>query len=215
MKKILSRSKCIFYVFFCLFLIANSAFTVYVSLSAARGKVVDLFGKSVLMVSTGSMAPSIHEGDFILVEKTDTELLKEGDIITFYSEDREIYGKPNTHRILVKCEDGGFVTKGDANAVPDHDEVYPSQIIGKYIKKIRLFRWVNSFRSVKKLVILLVFAVSLVMSFYEIKAIRKITANSSDTEKQRLIREAIDIEKRKLYEESDKHKAEENNNESR
>ncbi|MGN0629829.1 MAG: signal peptidase I, partial [Ruminococcus sp.] len=168
-----------------------------------------VFGKSIMMVTTGSMEPSIHEGDYILIEKTAPELLDEGDIITFFSEDKAIYGMPNTHRILEKSDDGGFITKGDANPVPDSYKVYPEKIIGVYVRKIRFLRWINSFKSAKKLVLFLVFAAALAMSFYEIRTIGKIAKDSSENrkkriedEKEKLIREAIDKEKQKLYEEN-------------
>ena len=45
------------------------------------------------------MEPSIHEGDYIYIKKTDTDSLKAGDIISFYSQDDSIKGEINTHRI--------------------------------------------------------------------------------------------------------------------
>lgn len=209
MNKLLIYVKRFFYVLCCIFLALSLVFAVYVMISSSKGNVTYLFGKSVLLVTTGSMEPSIHEGDYILIEKTDPALLNEDDIITFYSEDKDIYGMPNTHRIIEKTDDGGFITKGDANPVPDSAIVYPENIIGVYVKKIRFLMWLNSFKSVKKLLLLLIFSVSLVMSFCEIKAIGKITKNSSEQrknriamEKEKLIREAIDKEKQRLYEEN-------------
>lgn len=45
------------------------------------------------------MEPSIHEGDYIYIKRTDTDSLKAGDIISFYSQDDSIKGEINTHRI--------------------------------------------------------------------------------------------------------------------
>ncbi|MGN0595693.1 MAG: signal peptidase I, partial [Hominimerdicola sp.] len=117
-----------------------------------KGRVANLFGKSILKVISDSMTPTIYAGDYILVEKIPCDELKEGDIITFYSEDESIYGMPNTHRIVSINDDGSFITKGDANSVTDETTVTPDRLIGKYSRKLRFFRWLNSFKSVKKLV---------------------------------------------------------------
>ena len=63
------------------------------------------------------MEPSIHEGDYIYIKRTDTDSLKAGDIISFYSQDDSIKGEINTHRISEVLSDGTFVTKGDANKI--------------------------------------------------------------------------------------------------
>lgn len=209
MKKIFVYARRIFYGLCCIFLALTLIFTVYVIISSAKGNVAHVFGKSIMLVTTGSMEPSIHEGDYILIEKTSPEYLDKGDIITFISEDNAIYGLINTHRILEKTDDGGFITKGDANTVPDPSKVYPEKIIGVFVRKIRFLRWINSFKSAKKLVLFLVFSAALAMSFYEIRTIGKIAKDSSenrkkriDAEKEKMIREAIDKEKKKLYEEN-------------
>ena len=72
----------------------------------------------VLKVVSGSMEPSIHEGDYIYIKKTDTDSLKAGDIISFYSQDDSIKGEINTHRISEVLSDGTFVTKGEPIANP-------------------------------------------------------------------------------------------------
>ena len=86
--------------------------TVYIMICSASGKVAEVFGTSVLKVVSGSMEPSISEGDYIIVRKTDAGELEEGDIICFYSKDSKIYGMPNTHRIVRILPDGSFVTSG-------------------------------------------------------------------------------------------------------
>ena len=105
---------------------------VYISVCSARGVPAKLFGRSFARVMTGSMSPSISEGDYIIIKSGDLNELKKGDIITFYSEDPAIYGKLNTHRIIGVAQDGSYITKGDANAEADPVTVKRSKIVGKY-----------------------------------------------------------------------------------
>lgn len=108
-------------------------------LNASAGKVPSVFGISVLQVSTGSMEPEIETGSVIVVKKTDTESLKVGDVISFYSTDENIEGRVNTHRIEhIEYSIGAertpiFTTKGDANASVDREKVYSENVIGKVI----------------------------------------------------------------------------------
>lgn len=114
---------------------------VYTFVMSAMGKVPSFFGYRVLHIVSGSMEPQIPTGSFILIRGADAGELEAGDIITFYSEDPMIYGKPNTHRILeIRERDGGraFITKGDANDTPDAYPVGEAQLIGRYVGDIPL-----------------------------------------------------------------------------
>ena len=113
--------------------------TVYIMVCGCIGKTASIFGYSVLKVVSGSMEPSIHEGDYIYIKRTDTDSLKAGDIISFYSQDDSIKGEINTHRISEVLSDGTFVTKGDANKIEDSVTVQKASIIGKYYGKLRFF----------------------------------------------------------------------------
>ena len=188
-------------------LAAVTSLTVYIMICSASGKVAEVFGTSVLKVVSGSMEPSISEGDYIIVRKTDTAELEEGDIICFYSKDSKIYGMPNTHRIVRILPDGSFVTKGDANKTEDDTAVSADMIIGRYEGKSRLLRLISSFSSVNKLVLLVIILLMSVAAIYEVRTIAKVVSSSKEEkelrkeeEKQRLIREAIDKEKEKLKE---------------
>ena len=152
--KTLKIIKRIFTVAAVVVLSALTVIVIYVMVCGMNGKAAEIFGVSVLKVVTGSMEPSIHQGDYILVKKTDTDSLREDDIICFYSKDSRIYGMPNTHRIVKVLDDGSFVTKGDANNQQDTAAVTPDSIIGKYQGKIRFLRWLNSFTSLKKIIFL-------------------------------------------------------------
>lgn len=180
---------------------------VYISVCSARGVPAKLFGRSFARVMTGSMNPSISEGDYIIIKSGGLNELKKGDIITFYSEDPTIYGKLNTHRIIGVADDGSYITKGDANTEADPVTVKRSKIVGKYAGKSRFLRWVNSFASGKKLIMIATVIPMLGVAIYEAATIGRITRESREEreraaaeEREKFLREAIDEEKRKLYE---------------
>ena len=182
-------------------------FVIYVMVFSAQGKAVDVFGHSILRVVTGSMEPSLHVGDFIIIEKTDTDELTKGDIITFYSEQSDIYGMLVTHRIVGRGEDGRFITRGDANPVNDSITVAPEKIVGRFKRKAQFFIWVNSFTDSRKILLLLVMIPTTLIALYELKTVmklgRKLSEDHEQEEKERheaAVREAIEKEKRRLEE---------------
>ncbi|MGZ0747153.1 signal peptidase I [Haloparvum sp. AD34] len=86
---------------------------------------------TVSYVSSDSMEPTIAQGDgYILVPAGEIET---GDVITFYSEDRNVYV---THRVVRETSDG-FVTQGDNNPTPDQatglSPVQRHQIVGEVL----------------------------------------------------------------------------------
>lgn len=79
------------------------------------------------VVSSWSMEPTLHVGDLIVVRaKGDYGV---GDIIVYVGMGA---GRLIVHRI-VRVEDGRYVTKGDANRVPDALPVSKSQVKGKVL----------------------------------------------------------------------------------
>lgn len=179
----------------------------YVMIMNSRGKAVSFFGKSILTVVTGSMEPSVHEGDYIIIEKTDSKELKVNDIITYVSRQEDIKGMYVTHRIIGIDPDGSFLTKGDANKAADRLPVYPEDILGKYTGRSRFFEFVGSFANVRKLVLLLVIIPLALVSLYEVKTLAKVFIESRVEEKlseqqskEQLIREEIEKEKQRLRE---------------
>ena len=157
--------------------------TVYIMVCGCIGKTASIFGYSVLKVVSGSMEPSIHEGDYIYIK-----------------------GEINTHRISEVLSDGTFVTKGDANKIEDSVTVQKASIIGKYYGKLRFFKWLGSFASTKKLLILFVIIPTVFMAVYEVKTIAEIKIYSNreealkaaEEEKEKLMREAVEKEVQRL-----------------
>ena len=89
-----------------------------------KDRIVNLLGKSILVVTTESMAPSINSGDLIIISRDNN--YKKDDIVTFIDDDICI-----THRII-KEENDNFITRGDANNIDDKP-ITKNQIIGKVI----------------------------------------------------------------------------------
>lgn len=108
------------------------------------GKSFHIFGYALLRVQTGSMAPTYEEGDFLVSKTADTDLLKRGDIITFYSNDPRIKGMLNTHRIIdIERENGQrvFTTKGDAAENADGYKVNENEVFGITVASVGFLKW--------------------------------------------------------------------------
>ena len=90
------------------------------------------------VVVSGSMEPKIHVYDVIISKRVEVSDLKEGDTITFYSNDARLNGAIVTHRIVevIDKDKGIFRTKGDANNVSDDSLTTADNIIGKVALKI-------------------------------------------------------------------------------
>ena len=103
-----------------------------------------VFGYHPMQVMSESMEDTIMTGDWILVQETDTAILKVGDVISFFG---EIDDQPGddiiTHRIaeVIYDEDGTvahYHTKGDNNDLVDQDPnnifyqdpITPDKVIG-------------------------------------------------------------------------------------
>ena len=105
-----------------------------------------------MSVLTGSMEPNYKVGDIVIVKKTDTDELKNKDVITFYSSDPDMEGQIVTHRIIDITEENGqrlFETKGDNNKIADIEKVEENDVIGKvegripYVGKAATFMQTN------------------------------------------------------------------------
>lgn len=122
-------------------IVVLAAFFVIVTftMKGSNTEVPRLFGYSMLTVQSGSMEPTISEGDVIIVEEVkDLEDLEEGDIITFHTV-IDMKSVINTHRIVEITEEGDmiqFITKGDANEEADLSVVGSGNVIGKYSLRI-------------------------------------------------------------------------------
>lgn len=89
-----------------------------------------IFKYKPLIVLSGSMEPTYDVGSIIYYKHVDESKLKIDDVITFESFDGELV----THRIY-SMEDNYYITKGDANEIPDPGRVSYENIKGKVHKK--------------------------------------------------------------------------------
>ena len=97
----------------------------------------NLFGYRVYIVLTDSMsATDFDAGDLIFVKEIDSDLLVEGDIISFLSQEGESFGQVVTHKIRKRSVNSkgeqGFVTYGTTTGIEDEEIVTPMYILGKY-----------------------------------------------------------------------------------
>lgn len=97
----------------------------------------DLFGYKAYIVNSDSMAATdFNAGDLIFVKEVAPHTLKEGDIITFISQDSNSFGEVVTHKIRAKTTDAtgatGFITYGTTTGVDDQTIVTYMYILGKY-----------------------------------------------------------------------------------
>ena len=94
---------------------------------ANKKNYLDFFGYSIFNIATGSMEPTIHENDIILVKRQKS--YKVGDIITYEKNNSYI-----THRI-VDINNSDIIAKGDANNTTDAP-IKRGVVIGRVIKII-------------------------------------------------------------------------------
>lgn len=97
-----------------------------------KNKIPSFLGYKNFIVLTGSMEPTLHVGDIVIVKKTTD--IKENDIISFRIENTVV-----THRVKEIYKENGqdyFITKGDANSGIDTELLDKKNIEGKYCFRI-------------------------------------------------------------------------------
>jgi signal peptidase len=125
-----------------------------------------IFGYSVEVVASGSMAPTIATGDLIVVKEQSS--YKVGDVVTF----RDSSGNLVTHRIIAEGDDGAFTTKGDANNVADRSSVNTSDIVGSLVFVVPGGEVFVSFAQQPAVIGTLVFILVLLIFFPAINKVR-------------------------------------------
>lgn len=91
----------------------------------------------LMVVSSGSMIPTLNVGDIIIVRGVDPHTVTVGTIIIFHSPNE--YDLPIVHRVIAIQNDGSnvfFETKGDNNPGPDGWRVPGQNLIGVYVAKV-------------------------------------------------------------------------------
>ena len=136
MKKFLNIAKRVFVGLVVALAVGMMIFTV-ISVTTFNKNDRSLFGYKMYIVNTDSMAATDFDaGSLIFVKDVKPETLKEGDIITFLSQDPDSFGKTLTHKIRRLTTDAegtpGFVTYGTTTDTDDKTIVTYTYILGKY-----------------------------------------------------------------------------------
>ena len=136
MKKALNIIKTTFVWLMVLLAVTMMIFTV-ISCTTFNRNDRSLFDFKMYIVNSDSMAATDFDaGDLVLVKEIDPSKLKEGDIITFMSQDTNSFGETVTHKIRKLTTDAegnpGFVTYGTTTGVDDETIVTYPYVLGKY-----------------------------------------------------------------------------------
>ena len=127
--------KILFYIVF----VAVLLLVIGMMISKISNRVFFVGNRAMLWVVTDSMEEQIPERSYIEIRKIDPSEIKEGDIITFYSDDPSLQGHLNTHRVVEISADGtSFVTKGDNNVINDKYPVRAEAVIGVYEENLEI-----------------------------------------------------------------------------
>ena len=136
MKKVSRILGNIFIWLFVLFAVAMMVFTVVSTMTFNRND-RSVLGYKLYIVKTDSMAATdFAAGSLIFVKEVDPSTLKEGDIITFMSQNAESFGEIITHKIRARTTDDhgnpGFITYGTTTNTDDKTIVTYPYILGQY-----------------------------------------------------------------------------------
>ena len=183
-------------------LIVSAGLLVYITVCAVRGKPVWIGNRCIMQVITGSMEPTLHVGECVIMEKVQPETLGEGDIIAYVSEADDVRGKIVTHRISQILEDGTFEMRGDANPVSDRLHVRKDQVVGRFDRKSGFFTWLMSFAEFRKIGLLVIMLAVSAMAIYEVRTVvlvsKEAKAEKIEDAREQMMREAIDREIERL-----------------
>lgn len=145
-----------------------------------------LYGAYVIV--SGSMEPSIHVNDAIVIKRTASTDLEVGDVVTYRSLDPSYYGIMITHRIIdIVNEDGEikYVTKGDANQTRDRSLVSLEQIYGEVIMRIPKLGYLQYFLATAYGWIIAVVIPCVGIIVYDILKLLKTIKNNSRNDKRK------------------------------
>lgn len=140
MKKALNIIKTTFVWLLVLLAVTMMIFTV-ISCTTFNRNDRSLLGYKMYIVNSDSMAATdFKAGALILVKEVDPSTLKEGDIITFMSQDTDSFGETITHKIRQVTTDAegnpGFITYGTTTGTDDETIVTYPYVLGQYQSQI-------------------------------------------------------------------------------
>lgn len=141
MKKALNIVKNILVWIIVVFAVLMMVFTV-VSVNTFDRSDRNLFGYKAFIVLSDSMkATDFDAGDLVLVKEVDPSTLKEGDIISYTSQNTSNFGETVTHKIRMITTDQngqpGFITYGTTTNTDDETVVTYDYVLGKYQTRLK------------------------------------------------------------------------------
>lgn len=126
-------------VFTWILVLLAAAMMVFTIVSVATFDRADrnIFGYKAFIVLSDSMKKTDFEaGDLVLIKDVDPSTLKEGDIISYTSQNTSNFGETVTHKIRRLTTDAsgnpGFVTYGTTTDTDDETVVTYEYVLGKY-----------------------------------------------------------------------------------
>ena len=117
-------------------------------ISRISGKTPEMFGISLMRISSNSMEPELMVGDIILIKNTDIEKIEAGDIISYLGDKSSYAGKVITHKVIEPptfSEDDGvyyLTTAGIREGAHADPEIKHTQVLGKLVCVVPLLGWV-------------------------------------------------------------------------
>ena len=171
------------------------------------GEAPNILGHYVFRVMTGSMEPAVPTDSLIVVQETELSQIQPDDIISYYSEDPQLNGSVNTHRVVSVEHQGEnyiFNTKGDANALPDQYPASGKNVLGKVIFiSHSLGTAVNFLSSPIAFVVLIVIPLFLILISNLVRMIRSARKLLRE-EEEAAVRDAVEELKRRKQEEEER-----------
>lgn len=136
MKKALNIAKTIFVWLMVALAVFMMIFTI-VSVTTFDRADRNLFGYKIFIVLSDSMSKTdFNAGDIVFVREVDASTLKEGDIISYTSQNIHNFGETVIHKIRRLTSDAegnpGFVTYGTTTDTDDETVVTYPYVLGKY-----------------------------------------------------------------------------------
>jgi signal peptidase len=144
----------------------------------------------LVVVTSGSMIPTLQVGDLLVLQRVPEDQLKVGNIIVFKDNDTYFHtDNPIVHRIIRIENVSGelrFITKGDANLPEDQGYRTYDEIIGKEIVRIPYIGSVSMFLKTPEgiAVIIILFIVILIVPEFVCKDDDETKEESTDTKSQ-------------------------------
>lgn len=199
-KKVLKVVSAVFMWAFVALAVVMMILTIFNAVAVGRNDRSILGVKAYIVLSDSMKATDFDAGDMILSVQVDPTTLKEGDIISFISENTDSYGEVITHKIRRKTRNAsgevGFVTYGTTTDTDDDVIVTYPFIMGKYVFAIPKLGYFFQFMKTTPGYIVCIFIPFLILILYNvIKMVKNFKLYKKEQNK------VIDEERRQIAEE--------------